>query len=282
MPLVFDHVSYAYDNGKLALDDIDFTVADGAFVGIVGHTGSGKSTLAQLCNALLVPTKGTVLVNGIDTAERRQRRTIRSSVGLVFQYPENQLFAPTVAEDLAFGPKNLGLDDAEIERRSRNALASVGLSYDELAERSPFDLSGGQRRRVALAGVLAMEPATLVLDEPAAGMDPQTNAEIRVHLKRLNADGMSIVLISHSMEDIAELCSSVVVMDAGKMVLHGSPEEVFCAENAALLRRINLGLPRATKFALELAAKGLVLEGPILTQEQLVDALAEALDDEGR
>ena len=274
----FEGVSFAYDEGRDVLQGIDLTIRQGEFLGVIGHTGSGKSTLAQLMNALLVPTAGRVLVGDTCTAERGMRRSIRERVGLVFQYPESQLFATTVAEDLAFGPRNLGLPADEVQRRCRGAMARVGFSFDELAERSPFDLSGGQRRRVALAGVLAMEPEVLVLDEPAAGMDPQTVREIRGYLRQLNAQGMTIVLVSHSMEEVAELCSQVLVMEGGRIFLQGSPAEVFTPENAALLRRINLGVPRATKFALELAAKGLPLQGPVLTSEQLVDALAAALE----
>ena len=278
----FEDVSFAYDEGHDVLQGIDLTIRQGEFLGVIGHTGSGKSTLAQLMNALFVPTAGRVLVGETCTAERGMRRSIRERVGLVFQYPESQLFATTVAEDLAFGPRNLGLPADEVERRCCGAMARVGFSFDELAERSPFDLSGGQRRRVALAGVLAMEPQVLVLDEPAAGMDPQTVREIRGYLRQLNAQGMTIVLVSHSMEEVAELCSQVLVMDGGRVFLQGSPAEVFAPENAALLRRINLGVPRATKFALELAAKGLPLQGPVLTSEQLVNALAATLEEAPR
>lgn len=285
MPLVFDEVSFSYEEGREVLHSLDLVVEDGEALGVIGHTGSGKSTLAQLADALLVPTSGTVTVDGMDTADRALRKKIRERVGLVFQYPESQLFASSVAEDLAFGPKNLGLPAEEVERRCREALSRVGFSYDELAERSPFDLSGGQQRRVALAGVLAMEPTTLVLDEPAAGMDPQTAREIRGYLRSLHEQGMSIVLVSHSMEEVAELCDRVLVLDGGRVFLEGGPEEVFSPGNYAELRRVNLGVPRATKFAIELAAKGLPLEGAILDSDQLVDALVDALGgarDDGR
>ena len=228
-------------------------------------------------NALLQPTSGRVLVNGLDTASKDNRTAIRRSVGLVFQYPEQQLFAQTIAEDVAFGPRNLGLAEDEVERRSRDALARLGLDYDEYAQRSPFDLSGGQRRRVALAGILAMEPQVLVLDEPAAGMDPQTNREIKGYLRAFNEQGMTVVLVSHSMEDVAELCSQVLVLDQGRIFLQGTPAQVFSPQNAAELRRINLGVPRATKFAMELAQQGLELPGPTLTQQQLVRGIAGAL-----
>ncbi len=277
MPLVFEGVSYSYGDDHLALRDIDLRIEDGEFVGLVGHTGSGKSTLTQLMNALILPTKGRVTVGGMDTAQRSLRRRIRERVGLVFQYPESQLFATTVAEDVAFGPKNLGLSADEVERRCRRALERVGFAYDEFAQRSPFELSGGQKRRVALAGVLAMEPQVLVLDEPAAGMDPQTVEEIRGLLRTFNDEGLTIVLVSHSMDDVAQLCSRVIVMNGGSVFLQGTPAQVFSEEHAAELRRINLGLPRATKFAIELAHKGLELEGPILDSEQLAAALAGAL-----
>ena len=277
MPLVFEDVSFAYEEGRPVVEGMNLTIEDGAFLGLIGHTGSGKSTLTQLMNALLVPTSGRVLVNGLDTAEKKNRRQIRTQVGLVFQYPEQQLFANTIAEDVAFGPRNLGLSDSEVERRSRSALERLGLPYDEFASRNPFDLSGGQRRRVALAGILAMEPSVLVLDEPAAGMDPATNRQIKDYLKAFNQEGMTIVLVSHSMEDVAELCSDVLCMEQGRVFLHGAPAEVFSAENAAELRRINLGVPRATKFAMELAQRGFELPGPVLTPEQLVEQLAAAL-----
>ena len=273
MPIAFEQVSFSYDDEHDALQNIDLIVDDGEFLGVIGHTGSGKSTLVQLMNALLVPTAGCVLVDGLDTRERKLRREVRTKVGLAFQYPETQLFANTVAEDVAFGPRNLGLSDDEVDRRVREALDHVGLDYDAIAQRSPFDLSGGQQRRVALAGILAMEPSVLVLDEPAAGMDPATVDEIRNYLRDLNDQGLTIVLVSHSMDDVAELCSRIVVLDHGVLHMQGTPDELFTAQNAAELRRINLDVPRATKFALELAQRGLVLPEPILDEQQLVEAL---------
>ena len=273
MPIAFEQVSFSYDDEHDALQNIDLVVEDGEFLGVIGHTGSGKSTLVQLMNALLVPTAGCVLVDGLDTRERKLRREVRTKVGLAFQYPETQLFANTVAEDVAFGPRNLGLSDDEVNRRVREALDHVGLDYDAIAQRSPFDLSGGQQRRVALAGILAMEPSVLVLDEPAAGMDPATVDEIRNYLRDLNDQGLTIVLVSHSMDDVAELCSRIVVLDHGVLHMQGTPDELFTAQNAAELRRINLDVPRATKFALELAQRGLVLPEPILDEQQLVEAL---------
>lgn len=273
MPVAFEQVSFSYDGERDALEDIDLVVDDGEFLGVIGHTGSGKSTLVQLMNALLVPTAGRVLVDGMDTRERKLRRRVRTTVGLAFQYPETQLFANTVAEDVAFGPRNLDLPDDEVDRRVREALERVGMDYAKVAQRSPFDLSGGQQRRVALAGILAMEPRVLVLDEPAAGMDPATVSEIRAYLRELNDQGLTIVLVSHSMDDVAELCSRIIVLDHGTLHMQGTPAELFTAQNAAELRRINLGVPRATKFALELAERGLEMPGPILDERQLVEVL---------
>lgn len=273
MPVAFEQVSFSYDGERDALENIDLVVDDGEFLGVIGHTGSGKSTLVQLMNALLVPTAGRVLVDGMDTRERKLRRKVRTTVGLAFQYPETQLFANTVAEDVAFGPRNLDLPDGEVDRRVREALERVGMDYAEVAQRSPFDLSGGQQRRVALAGILAMEPRVLVLDEPAAGMEPATVSEIRAYLRELNDQGLTIVLVSHSMDDVAELCSRIIVLDHGTLHMQGTPAELFTAQNAAELRRINLGVPRATKFALELAERGLEVPGPILDERQLVEVL---------
>ena len=273
MPVAFEQVSFSYDGERDALEDIELVVDDGEFLGVIGHTGSGKSTLVQLMNALLVPTAGRVLVDGMDTRERKLRRKVRTTVGLAFQYPETQLFANTVAEDVAFGPRNLDLPDDEVDRRVREALERVGMDYAEVAQRSPFDLSGGQQRRVALAGILAMEPRVLVLDEPAAGMDPATVSEIRAYLRELNDQGLTIVLVSHSMDDVAELCSHIIVLDHGTLHMQGTPAELFTAQNAAELRRINLGVPRATKFALELAERGLEVPDPILDERQLVEVL---------
>ena len=275
MPVAFEQVSFSYDGERDALENIDLVVDDGEFLGVIGHTGSGKSTLVQLMNALLVPTAGRVLVDGMDTRERKLRRKVRTTVGLAFQYPETQLFANTVAEDVAFGPRNLDLPDGEVDRRVREALERVGMDYAEIAQRSPFDLSGGQQRRVALAGILAMEPRVLVLDEPAAGMDPATVSEIRAYLRELNDQGLTIVLVSHSMDDVAELCSRIIVLDHGTLHMQGTPAELFTAQNAAELRRINLGVPRATKFALELAERGLEMPDPILDERQLVEALVD-------
>lgn len=249
-------VSFAYANGELALSDVALDIAPGAFVGVIGHTGSGKSTMAQLMNALLVPTAGTVQVGVYDTRERKHRRKVRSTVGYVFQYPEHQLFATTVAEEVAFGPRNLSLPADEVERRVRTALQQVGFAYDEVAEESPFELSGGQQRCVALADVLAMEPQVLVLDEPMAGLDPAGCAQVRTVLQELNHAGMAIVLVTHSMDDVAAFCETCVVMECGRIALAGAPAHVFSAANTLRLRELGLDVPQAVAFALQLQKVG--------------------------
>lgn len=233
MPIAFEQVSFSYDDEHDALQNIDLVVKDGEFLGVIGHTGSGKSTLVQLMNALLVPTAGCVLVDGLDTRERKRVARCARRLVWLFNTPRRSFLPNTVAEDVAFGPRNLGLCDDEVNRRVREALDHVGLDYDAIAQRSPFDLSGGQQRRVALAGILAMEPSVLVLDEPAAGMDPATVDEIRNYLRDLNDQGLTIVLVSHSMDDVAELCSRIVVLDHGVLHMQGTPDELFTAQNAA-------------------------------------------------
>ena len=233
MPIVIEHLNYVYMSGgpyeTHALDDVSLTIEDGEFVGLIGHTGSGKSTLVQHLNGLLLPTSGTITVDGLNIADKAtDRRAIRRKVGLVFQYPENQLFEETVEKDIAFGPKNLGLDDAEIDRRVKGAMRKVALDYDALHERSVFELSGGQMRRVAIAGVLAMEPRTLVLDEPCAGLDPRGREEILGLIRDLHRDtGATIVMVSHSMDDVASLAERVIVMNHGRVAMDGTPREVF-------------------------------------------------------
>ena len=237
MPIVIEHLNYVYMSGgpyeTHALDDVSLTIEDGEFVGLIGHTGSGKSTLVQHLNGLLLPTSGTITVDGLNIADKAtDRRAIRRKVGLVFQYPENQLFEETVEKDIAFGPRNLGLDEAEIDRRVRDAMRKVALDYDALHERSVFELSGGQMRRVAIAGVLAMEPRTLVLDEPCAGLDPRGREEILGLIRDLHREaGTTIVMVSHSMDDVAALAERVIVMNRGEVAMDGAPRDVFaCGE----------------------------------------------------
>ena len=260
MPIVIEHLNYVYMSGgpyeTHALDDVSLTIEDGEFVGLIGHTGSGKSTLVQHLNGLLLPSSGKITVDGLDIADKAtDRRAIRRKVGLVFQYPENQLFEETVEKDIAFGPKNLGLDDAEIDRRVRDAMRRVALDYDRLHERSVFELSGGQMRRVAIAGVLAMEPQVLVLDEPCAGLDPRGREEILGLIKKLHEEaGTTIVMVSHSMDDVASLAERVIVMNHGKVAMDGAPRDVF--SRGAQLRAIGLDVPQAVLLADKLRERG--------------------------
>ena len=260
MPIVIEHLNYVYMSGgpyeTHALDDVSLTIEDGEFVGLIGHTGSGKSTLVQHLNGLLLPSSGKITVDGLDIADKAtDRRAIRRKVGLVFQYPENQLFEETVEKDIAFGPRNLGLDEAEIDRRVKDAMRKVALDYDALHERSVFELSGGQMRRVAIAGVLAMEPRTLVLDEPCAGLDPRGREEILGLIRDLHRDtGATIVMVSHSMDDVASLAERVIVMNHGKVAMDGAPRDVF--SRGAQLRAIGLDVPQAVLLADKLRERG--------------------------
>ena len=260
MSIVIEHLNYVYMSGgpyeTHALRDVSLTIEDGEFIGLIGHTGSGKSTLVQHLNGLLKPTSGKILVDGLDLADKAtDKRAIRRRVGLVFQYPENQLFEETVEKDIAFGPKNLGLDEQEIARRVREAMRKVALDYDRLHERSVFELSGGQMRRVAIAGVLAMEPRTLVLDEPCAGLDPRGREEILGLIRDLHRDtGATIVMVSHSMDDVASLAERVIVMNHGRVAMDGTPREVF--SRGAELRAIGLDVPQAVLLADKLRERG--------------------------
>ncbi|MEY8562001.1 energy-coupling factor transporter ATPase [Eggerthellaceae bacterium 3-80] len=237
-----------------ALRDISFTIEDNEFLGIAGHTGSGKSTLIQHMNGLIHPTCGRVLLDGEDLADKAVFQRCRGKVGLVFQYPENQLFAPSVFEDVAFGPKNLGLDDAEVSKRVAEALDSVHLDVDALGDKSPFELSGGQQRRVAFAGVLAMHPQVLVLDEPVAGLDPVAREEFLQLISELHTQGITIVLVSHNMDDLARFADRILVLNEGEVFDLNTPAEVFTCGDA--LRSIGLDVPAAQKFALELRECG--------------------------
>ncbi len=251
MLIKVENVSYIYgQNGpfeKKALDNVSLSISEGEFIGIIGHTGSGKSTLLQLLNALLKPTSGKVLIDGHDTKDKASDlRKLRSKVGLVFQYPEHQLFEETVYADIAFAPKNLGLTSAEINDRVFEAAALTGL-LEETLNKSPFELSGGQKRRAAIAGVLAMKPRCLILDEPTAGLDPKGRADIMSSIVRLQKQtGIAVVFVSHNMEEIAECCDSVYVMNSGKFAMQGDVREVFTRHKE--LREINLSAPQISVF----------------------------------
>ena len=284
MSIVIEHLNYVYMQGgpyeTKALDDVSLTIHDGEFVGLIGHTGSGKSTLVQHLNGLILPTSGQITVDGMDLADKNtDKRAIRRRVGLVFQYPENQLFEETVAKDIAFGPKNLGLDEAEIDRRVRTAMRRVALDYDKLSQRSVFELSGGQMRRVAIAGVLAMEPQTLVLDEPCAGLDPKGREEILGLISDLHREsGATIVMVSHSMDDVAALAERVIVMNHGKVAMDGAPREVF--SRGEELRAIGLDVPQAVELAQKLRENGYDVNEGIYKIEE-VRAAVEAIVGKG-
>lgn len=253
------NVSYIYNenspNELYALRDVNLSIKENEFIGLIGHTGSGKSTLVQLLNGIFMPSRGKVFVDGIDTSENKKNlKDIRQKVGLVFQYPEYQLFEETVALDIAFGPKNLKLDQKEIDSRVKEAMEEVGLNYETYKDASPFDISGGQKRRVAIAGVLAMKPEILILDEPTAGLDPRGRSEILSYIKNLHTEkGITIVLVSHSMDDVANLADRVLVMDKGNLILDGSSEEVFKEED--LLKEKGLGLPAVSELFSRLSKK---------------------------
>lgn len=255
-----------------ALRDIDFALEDGEFLGIAGHTGSGKSTLIQHMNGLVNPTRGRVLLDGQDLADKRVAQACRGKVGLVFQYPEYQLFAATVREDVAFGPRNLGLPEDEVAARVERALAQVGLDPADVAERSPFELSGGQQRRVAFAGVLAMEPQVLVLDEPVAGLDPVAREEFLALIARLHQGGLTVVMVSHSMDDLARFSDRILVLNQGAQFALGTPAEVFARGDE--LRGIGLDVPAAHKLALALRGEGLNLPRELYGTANLADDLA--------
>lgn len=279
MPIALSHVSYTYQPGTpfawKALDDVTLTIPDGEFWGVIGPTGSGKSTLIQHMNGLLKPTAGQVLVDGTDLAQKGVNlKQVRQKVGLVFQYPEHQLFGESIYEDIAFGPRNLGLPTAEVEERVIRAMERVGLD-PAMRTRSPFGLSGGQARRVALAGVLAMEPRVLILDEPTAGLDPRGREEILSLIHTYPALGMTVVLVSHSMDDVAELADQVLVMHRGKVFMTGTPPELFARR--AELEEIGLGVPAAARLVDLLKERGWNLPDTAVTLDQAVTAVLGAL-----
>lgn len=259
-----------------ALRDVSLTVRRGEFLGLAGHTGSGKSTLVQHLNGLIRPQEGSVRALGLGLSNKKDAAAVKAKVGVVFQYPERQLFAETVAQDVAFGPHNLGLSQAEVARRVETSLSRVGLDLSTVGDKSPFELSGGQQRRVAFAGVLAMEPEVLVLDEPMAGLDPAARRDFLELIDRLHRDGLTVVMVSHSMDDLANCCDRIVVMNEGAVFAEGTPEQVFA--HADELKSIGLGVPAAQRMALALAEAGVPLRrGGLYTVESLADELADLL-----
>ena len=257
-----------------ALRDVSLTVRRGEFLGLAGHTGSGKSTLVQHLNGLIRPQEGSVRALGLDLSNKKDAAAVKAKVGVVFQYPERQLFAETVAQDVAFGPHNLGLPQDEVDRRVESSLARVGLDLATVGDKSPFELSGGQQRRVAFAGVLAMEPEVLVLDEPMAGLDPAARSDFLELIDRLHHGGLTVVMVSHSMDDLANCCDRIVVMNEGAVFAEGTPAQVFA--HADELKSIGLGVPAAQRMALALAEAGVPLRrGGLYTVESLADELAD-------
>ena len=273
------NVSYIYNEGlpfeKRALDDVSLDIGEGEFIALVGHTGSGKSTLVQHLNGLMEPTEGEILYDGVDYRKKGNIATLRQKVGLVFQYPEYQLFEETIAKDIAYGPKNLGLSDEEVEERVRRAMGKVGLDYDEKGEQSPFALSGGQKRRVAIAGILAMEPECIVLDEATAMLDPIGRQEVLSAVHKLNREkGITVVLITHHMNE-AEEADRVIVMDDGRIALDGTPKEVFTQVEP--LRTMGLTVPDTVDLLDRLRKDGLDVPLDALTVDECAAAITAAL-----
>ncbi|RDY22740.1 energy-coupling factor transporter ATPase [Romboutsia maritimum] len=273
MSIIVKNLTHIYNEdmpfASKALDDISFEIKDRDFVGLIGHTGSGKSTLIQHLNGILKPASGEIFINGFNiTNENLNLTEIRKRVGVVFQYPEYQLFEETVAKDIAFGPYNLGLEANEVDKRVKTSMESVGLHYDEFKDKSPFELSGGQKRRVAIAGVIAMEPEVLILDEPTAGLDPGGRDEIFGLIKKLHENhNMTIILSSHSMDDMAKMAKTIIVMNKGKIEFMGSPRSVF-KDNVKRLKEIGLDVPQPLELAIKLRDKGFDISQDIITVEE--------------
>ncbi|EMB63780.1 energy-coupling factor transporter ATPase [Streptococcus mutans] len=277
MGINLQEVSYTYQAGTpfegRALFNVSLEIKDGSFTAFIGHTGSGKSTIMQLLNGLNTPTEGTVLVDDVairSDSKNKDIKNIRKKVGLVFQFPESQLFDETVLKDVAFGPQNFGISKEEAEKLAREKLAMVGIS-EELFEKNPFELSGGQMRRVAIAGILAMEPSILVLDEPTAGLDPKGRRELMTLFKELHQGGMTIVLVTHLMDDVSNYADWVYVLEKGRIVLSGSPKSVF--QEIEFLESKQLGVPKITQFAAHLRERGMTFDILPITLEEFVEAI---------
>lgn len=281
MSIKIKSLNYVYDINTpyelKALNDINLEIQKGEIVGLIGHTGSGKSTLIQHLNGLLKPSSGEIQISGmVINKDKKNLQALRKHVGLVFQYPEYQLFEETVYKDIAFGPKNIGKTEAEIDELVREAMKHVGLNFDEVSEKAPFELSGGQKRKVAIAGVLAMNPDILILDEPTAGLDPKSRDELLKHIKSLHEEkNMTIIYVTHSMEEVARLASRVIVMHGGKIVYDDKPAKVF--ENVDALKAIGLDVPQMSKLVHLLNAKSFDLPSDIITFEGLRDHLLHQL-----
>ncbi|MHC1787001.1 MAG: energy-coupling factor transporter ATPase [Christensenellales bacterium] len=279
MPITLEHLGHTYQPGSpfqaTAIHDISLEIQDGELLALIGHTGSGKSTLAMHLNGLLQPTQGRVLLDGQDiNAKETNKRAVRFQVGLVFQYPEQQLFEETVRKDIGFGPRNMGLSQEEIDSRVRGAMEKIGLPYEEIAEKSPFELSGGQMRRVALAGVLAMRPRILVLDEPTAGLDPRARDFLLSDVAALHREGTTVVMISHSMDDVARLATRIAVLEKGGLCMAGSPQEIF--SQVERLSGMGLDVPQASKLRHLLGQGGIDLP-PCYLLEDLAASLSKYL-----
>ena len=277
MGIALENVSFTYQEGtplaSAALSDVSLTIKDGSYTALIGHTGSGKSTILQLLNGLLVPSQGSVRVFDTlitSTSKNKDIRQIRKQVGLVFQFAENQIFEETVLKDVAFGPQNFGVSEEDAEQIAREKLALVGID-ESLFDRSPFELSGGQMRRVAIAGILAMEPAILVLDEPTAGLDPLGRKELMNLFKRLHQSGMTIVLVTHLMDDVAEYANQVYVMEKGRLVKFGKPSDVF--QDVVFMEEVQLGVPKITAFCKRLADRGVSFKRLPIKIEEFKESL---------
>ena len=277
-----ENVNYIYQQGmpfeRQALYDVNIEIEDGSLVALIGHTGSGKSTLIQHFNALVKPTSGKIIINGIDvTAPKADLRLVRKTVGLVFQYPEHQLFEETVAKDIAFGPRNQGCDEEETEKRVKSAMRFAGIDYETFAERSPFRLSGGQQRRVAIAGVIAMHPDFLILDEPSAGLDPVGRREIFSRIQGWYKKGVfSVILVSHNMDDIARLATRLLVMHQGRLVLDGEPMDIFL-HHRETLKECGVDAPPLTQTLLYLKGKGIPVPETARTVEEAAEKMYAVL-----
>ncbi|WP_173212954.1 MULTISPECIES: energy-coupling factor transporter ATPase [unclassified Streptococcus] len=277
MGIALENVSFTYQEGtplaSAALSDVSLTIEDGSYTALIGHTGSGKSTILQLLNGLLVPSQGSVRVFDTlitSTSKNKDIRQIRKQVGLVFQFAENQIFEETVLKDVAFGPQNFGVSEEDAEQIAREKLALVGID-ESLFDRSPFELSGGQMRRVAIAGILAMEPAILVLDEPTAGLDPLGRKELMNLFKKLHQSGMTIVLVTHLMDDVAEYANQVYVMEKGRLVKGGKPSDVF--QDVVFMEEVQLGVPKITAFCKRLADRGVSFKRLPIKIEEFKESL---------